>query len=465
MLAVEASKIAFTYLRISSDRDGDELGVERQRVALGELIEQRGWVHGREFVDNDQSAFKGRRREGYVALLEAVRTGECDVLVCSEMSRLTRHPRELEDLVDLIEATKVQVTALRAGHIDLSTSGGRVTARILGAMARMESEQMAERIRSKKAEGTKAGRWSGGPRPYGYDNIDRRLVVKPDEADRIKGWVRDVLAGRTVSSIVTELNNENVPTVRGGRWTGPTVNQVLRSPRIIGMTGSGGEPVADAQWDALIDRADWEAVAGVLDGRRRGPTPRTSLLAGLVFCGLCGARMPGAARGERARQYVCSKAVTGGCGRMGVAAARLDEYVTGLVMGAADRANLGLVRAERHVRDSERLIREVAEDEALLADLATDVGERRISRAEWINARGPAEKRLHVNRAALKALGHGGNQLPDDLVALDDGKWAALTFDQQRAVIGLFVDRIVINPIGNKAGKVFRPERVAVLWK
>lgn len=81
--------------------------------------------------------------------------------------------------MDLIEKTGVQLSALRAGHIDLSNSAGRVTTRILGAMARMESEQMGEHIKSRLAANSKAGRPSGGPCPFGYKRVGGRLVLDP----------------------------------------------------------------------------------------------------------------------------------------------------------------------------------------------------------------------------------------------------------------------------------------------
>jgi hypothetical protein len=58
----------------------------------------------------------------------------------------------------------------------------------------------------------------------------------------------------------------------------------------------------------------------------------------------------------------------GGCGKVSVTAQAVDDYVTGLVVGTAERSNLSMVRAERHVKDSQRLIAEVAEDEQLLND-------------------------------------------------------------------------------------------------
>ena len=39
--------------------------------------------------------------------------------------RLTRHPRELEDFIDLLDAHRVEVATHMAGDYDLSTSRGR----------------------------------------------------------------------------------------------------------------------------------------------------------------------------------------------------------------------------------------------------------------------------------------------------------------------------------------------------
>lgn len=461
---VEAPNIAVTYLRISKDKDHDELGVARQREALREYIDKQGSEFGAEYCDNDISASKGKHRPRYQALQRALTSGEADVLLVTEVARLTRNLTELETLVKVIEDSHVQVVALRARHIDLSTSGGQAIAGMLGVMAKMEAKQMSERIKSKMAEIAKKGGWRGGPRPFGYDVLNGKLVVNKGDAKLIRGWVRDVLGGRSVSAIVTELNDKQVATIRGGRWTGPTINQIITSPRIIGFTASKGEPVADAHWPAIVDRADWAAVQGVLAGRKRGPAPRVTLLAGLVWCGVCGSRMYGAARGpDKPRQYACQK-THGGCGRMSVVAKALDDYVVPRVLAVAGGKNLSMVRAERHVKDSERLVREVAEDEAMHGQLMEDMVERRITRAEWITARAKIEPRLQENQAALKALGHGDN-LPPGLATVDDATFRALPFEQRRAVVALFIDRVVVNPIGNKAGKVFRPERLHVIWK
>ena len=117
-----------------------------------------------------------------------ITTGRSDIILCTEQTRLTRGriSFELEGLIDMVNEAGVDIATLRGGGlIDLSTSGGRAQARILGVMARLEVEQMSERIRSKLAQDAEAGKAHGGPRPFGYQHVDGRLVLDPGEADVI----------------------------------------------------------------------------------------------------------------------------------------------------------------------------------------------------------------------------------------------------------------------------------------
>ena len=64
-------KATAIYARISRDRAGNLLGVERQEKACRELAEAKGWVIGGVYQDDDRSAYSGKPRPGYIRLLEA----------------------------------------------------------------------------------------------------------------------------------------------------------------------------------------------------------------------------------------------------------------------------------------------------------------------------------------------------------------------------------------------------------
>jgi len=141
------------YTRISWDPDGQRAGVERQRLDCEALCGDRGWEIAQYFEDNDRSAYSGKRRPAYECLLAAVEERRLDAVVTWHNDRLHRSPRELESFIDLVERSGVRVAVVTGGDYDLTTPEGRFTARIVGAVARKESEDRSRRVRRKHRPG------------------------------------------------------------------------------------------------------------------------------------------------------------------------------------------------------------------------------------------------------------------------------------------------------------------------
>ncbi|WP_454151187.1 recombinase family protein [Microbacterium lacticum] len=96
---------AAVYLRISQDRTGLQAGIHRQQEDCLAHAAKLGFADPQVFIDNDVSAFDGGRRNGYDALVAEVRAGVTHIIVW-RVDRLYRQPRELEDLIDLVEYTR-----------------------------------------------------------------------------------------------------------------------------------------------------------------------------------------------------------------------------------------------------------------------------------------------------------------------------------------------------------------------
>jgi DNA invertase Pin-like site-specific DNA recombinase len=64
------TKRALIYCRISQDREGAGLGVDRQRKDCEGLARRLGWQVVTVHTDNDASAYSGKVRTGYRALLD-----------------------------------------------------------------------------------------------------------------------------------------------------------------------------------------------------------------------------------------------------------------------------------------------------------------------------------------------------------------------------------------------------------
>lgn len=465
---------AAVYARISQDTAGEELGVSRQRVDCERFVASREWRLAEVFVDNDCSAFSGRTRPAYARMMAAVDAGEVDAIVAWHPDRLHRSPRELEDFIDSIERNKTTVATVTAGDFDLSTGDGRFMARILGSVARKESEDKSRRIRRKHLELAENGQLSGGGhRPFGYEAD--RLTIRRDEAALIRQATKRILAGESVRSIVTDWKARQVPTITGAQWSTTTVKRLLMSGRISGQREHHGEITGSAAWPAIITPEQTVRLRAILTDPKRdralGVAARSYLLTGFVYCGRpeCGARMttrPVTVRGKyKYHRYNCA-ADRGGCDRCGIAAEHLEEMITEFVFEAVDHGGL-----QRHLdavdteRDSE-VLDTIAADEAKLVELTEMWDKGEISRIEWSHLRDKISERLGDNRALLATAS------TDTAAERYAGKpgalrraWPKLTLEQKRAVIAAVVDKIVIAPTTRGTGKKFDPERVDVRWR
>lgn len=456
------------YVRISrDDADKSGKGVARQEKDARALAASRGWNVVDVYRDNDVSAFSGKTRPEYERLLSDLSAGVVGGIVAWHPDRLHRSPRELERFIDVVEDTKAKVATVQAGELDLSTASGRMTARVVGAVARHESEHKAERQRRKARELAEAGKLAGGgTRPFGFN--DDRVSVNEGEAEIVRDLARRVLAGETMRGIAKWLDTSGVPTVSGGSWTTPVLRRLLVSARIAGLREHHGEVVATAEWPAIIDRSTHEALRRVLlDPARANRRPsRSYLLTGIAYCGLCGAKLVARPKQGGRRAQVCAKGPNfSGCGKLGSLTDPLEALVIAAVIERADSPALAAALRDDKPTDESDTLAELAELEGRQAELAESWADGEISRQAWQAANRRLEERLTAIRSTLTTTTRS-TAVTNLLDAAGDlsTAWDGLTFDQQKAILAAFIERVVVGP-AVKGRNFFDPERVSVTWR
>jgi site-specific DNA recombinase len=121
---------AAIYLRISQDRELDGLAIERQREDCENVVAQHKWTVAPEHVYTDQSISAtdaSVNRPAYDRLVRDFDAREWDALVCWDLDRLTRQPRQLEDWIDRAESRGLRIVTAN-GEADLGTDSGRLFA-------------------------------------------------------------------------------------------------------------------------------------------------------------------------------------------------------------------------------------------------------------------------------------------------------------------------------------------------
>jgi DNA invertase Pin-like site-specific DNA recombinase len=209
--------------------------LEAQRKA----IERSCADHGCELVevvaDREPKDGKAFDRPGLSHALERIAAGDASCVIVAGLERVSRSVAELGTLVHWLEENGIRLVAV---DIDLDTASpaGRGTARALASVAEMERGRISERTRKGLAAARAKRHAPGDPSATDWAALRKRIA----------GMRAD---GMTLQAIANVLNEEGVPTQRGGaKWRPSSVQTAAgykRRTRARGIEDLPRKPPTD----------------------------------------------------------------------------------------------------------------------------------------------------------------------------------------------------------------------------
>ncbi|MFE5217506.1 MULTISPECIES: recombinase family protein [unclassified Streptomyces] len=464
----DARTRAVIYCRISQDRTGAGLGVDRQREDCEKLAERNGWDIVETYVDNDISAYSGKKRPDYQRMLADLDQGAATIVIAWHTDRLHRSTRELDDYIDLCEKRGVATHTVQAGAIDLSTPSGRMTARILGAVAKQESEHKGDRVARARRQKAMAGEWAGGIRPFGWGvptgetrtRVDRKTGEEteepvldmakavPEEAEALRHWTDTILAGGSIRGLVKWCADKGLLTTRGNPITHTDMRDMLLRPRNAGIAVYRGDEVGRGQWEAIVEETKFRAVVAILTNPARTTTPgaQPKWLGSILYrCGRGKCDQFVYVTQSGGRRFPSYRCQTGHGG--GRRAEVVDQYVEDVIVERLSRPDAhDLLLPTGTEVDVAALQAESEQIRRRMTDLAGMFGAGQISMVQFTEGTDTARAQLEgVTKQLAKAA------MRDPLVGLvgapDVSKaWKALELEQKRNVLRALVEVTLKTP-------------------
>lgn len=442
------------------------MGVARQLEDCRALVDKLGWGVTKTYDDNDISAYSGKTRPGFEAMLEDMKGGRFDALVCWHTDRLYRNMRDLERVIELADVNRIEIRTVQGGTLDLSTSAGRMVARILGSVARQESEHGSERRKRANAQKAAAGEWSTSRRPFGY-TLKGDLVKA--EAEAIRAAVTDVLAGKSLRQVTREWNAAGISTTGSAKeWRAPMIRRLLLNPRYAALVVHQGKIVGSGNWTPIIDEDTHHGIVAFVSDPARVSNigyERRYQGSGVYRCGECGARVKSYSKaGVKHKAYVCPNG-----SHVRRQSEALDAYVDAIILGRlsqpdahqlftavnSSEIDVGLLHSQKSALQAR-----MDELAALFAEGSVNAGQLKRGTMELSSAVGEIDAELaaatHGNPLAeLLAAGHHRDQL--------EAQWSAISPD----IRGKVIDQLITVTINRspKGLRRFDPEYVAVKWR
>lgn len=454
---------AAMYLRISLDHTGEGLGVARQREACRKIAKDRGWTIYREYVDNSISASdKNKDRPEYSRMEKDYRAGHFNALICWDLDRLTRQPRQLEDWIDAAEEKGLHLVTAN-GEADLGTDGGRMYARIKAAVARAEVERKSARQIAAARQRSDMGKPPMGVRLTGY-TVKGEVIE--DEAKIVRFIFDQFLKNVTLREIARDLQTQGVPTRSGGKWSPSTVRQFLLNPRYAGRAIYRGRETGErGNWEPLVSDTDFDLVQAIISDPRRkqlltSPTERKHLGSGIFYC-TCGRPMRSFAGGTNsprgAQRYRCAE----GCHSRSMKP--IDDLVMEVVRRFLARPEMVKAFTRANSPDTAPLLRDLEAARARVHLIEQDYDAGLIDGRRYKIATDKALEKIHALENQLATLSNTSDL--GKVAGSHDPVEAFNNLDLlgKRSVIDALV-KVTIGP-APRGHKGFNPETVSIEWR
>jgi site-specific DNA recombinase len=458
--------LAAIHARYSSENQRPE-SIEDQVAACRRFAGQRGFTIVEDHIYSDQAQSGARKdRQGLAALLSSAASGQFQVVLVDDLSRLARDNYLMLSVLAELHFAGVRVVSVADG-LDSHDQEATLGIQIRGIFNELQLRDLKNKTLrgqiGQKRRGFSVGEHAygyrsvavgatrldkkGRPRPEGY-----KMQIDPREAAivlRIFGAYAD---GLSLIRIVRLLNEENIPGRFRSRqgWAPATVGRMLDNDKYIGhwvwnKTERRRDPRTgqrkcfakpEAEWVIqedeslrIVPQELWEQVRArrkevcrswpggtgqrgfsAQQGGRERCFP-THLLSGAMFCGKCGATIAQVS-GKGGGYYGCLGATKGACdNKLLVRRSLVEKIILDTVLERlSDPTHIEYVLRRVEVEVA-KLYTHVPES-IHLKEVELTAEERRLANFVDFNRRGPRQPHAGSSVVERQGLGLAQQLLP-----------------------------------------------------
>ncbi|MCX5392827.1 recombinase family protein [Streptomyces sp. NBC_00094] len=482
-----------SYARISADTARDGHGVEDQHKVNEETAARLGWTIVRRYTDNDLSAAKAAVvRPDFEAMVKVLKSGHMPdgqpvrgVIVVAD-DRLTRRAGDYERFVDALTYEEGRLYADAKGSKNLYSEDVESMGLFGVVISKMEVRKMQRRARRSHRARAELGIPVGGKRPFGWKGD--KLTLEPEEAAWLAKAAREVIAGKSLHSILREWQEAGVRTINDKEWASRSLKLALWNPRLCGWRKHHGELVRDVNgvpvvglWEPVITPKEWMAIDAVFSARI-GPNVKADgtvtdyrtpsyLLTGILRCGkpgsdgrICDSPLRATARADLSGGYLyqCPSKEMGGCGGIGRNGAKIDEFIGEAVLAKLEERAARATCTDEKWGGEEELDRLMTKQRKLLQAWQEDQVSDELFFPENRNMEARV-KELRADRARHALSRQRAAEVTGDVRE----HWTSgrLDLTQKRALIREVLHAVIVLPVGGGGRRPFNPDLLVPKWR
>lgn len=308
------------YIRVSTEEQAEnpEGSIKNQEQRLREAVAYRkkqsnfGQIFN-VYMDAGISA-KDMNRPALQTMLKDMRAQKINLIMVTEISRLSRNNRDFLNMWDMMSEVKCSFMSLRE-DFDTTTAAGEMLLFQLINFAQFERKQTSERVSANILARASRGLYNGGTIPLGFKKCHTKngsLDIDEPHAATVRVAFEAFLREGSLSRAARWMNDNGYKAkahlegggsrMRLGHFTVDNLQAIIRNKAYIGIktyTQKGELKEVKAVWLPIVDEMIFERANEKLtkNHSRFKPLKETTkhpyLLSGICFCMKCGNHMPG----------------------------------------------------------------------------------------------------------------------------------------------------------------------------
>jgi len=302
----------------------------KDRKVLCSVKSRNNWTLVREFYEKGISGYKCSLsdRDVIKKMMKEAANNQFDILLIYSFDRIGRRNEETASIVEWLYSQGIRVCSVMEGFQNFHNHEDRLQNYLWYWQGCNESKKQSMRIEDAHKHMVEAGLFRGGKAPYGYkleksDKFSKtgkslcKLVVDEDTAPIVQ-LIYNLVYNKHYggNTICKYLNEAQIPSHYGKKWTLSSVNYVLRNPiykgyMVFGKTNKNGARVDRDSWIysksrnhnlVIVEQDIWDAVQNIRAARTPKNMKKTNiecinsnkdqlLFVGFIWCGYCNSRM------------------------------------------------------------------------------------------------------------------------------------------------------------------------------
>lgn len=285
-------KTAVIYARYSSDTQTEQ-SIEGQLRVCQDYAKNNDILVVGTYVDRAMTGTNDLRPD-FQRMIKDSNKRQWDFVLVYKLDRFSRNKYETTIHKHTLKENGVKVLSAMENIPD--SPEGIILESLLEGMNQYYSAELSQKVHRGLNESYCKGQYTGGPVIYGYDVVDKKNVINPEEAEIVKEIFTKYSQGYTAVALAKDFQARGIRTKKGYYITDKKIYKILANTKYNGKIRHG-DTIYDNIYPKIIDDVTWQKVQDIHAENQHAPGRKKEIydfiLSGKLYCGDCQRPMVG----------------------------------------------------------------------------------------------------------------------------------------------------------------------------